>query len=86
MKIFLRVYVILLLTQISCFGQILFEDNFEGNLSGWEINDVNSIKIVDSQDIKQNKVLELTPNGNIAALIAAPNMAAELREWAATTG
>jgi len=50
-------------------AQVLFEDNFEGNLSGWELNNAASIEIIDSQDPEQGYVLALTPNGNVSALI-----------------
>ncbi|UII75155.1 DUF1080 domain-containing protein [Flagellimonas sp. HMM57] len=65
-KIILLVVVFL---PTVCIAQLLFEDDFEGNLSGWEINNVTSVEIIDSQDSKQGKVLTLKPNGNVSALI-----------------
>lgn len=50
-------------------AQLLFEEDFEGDLSGWEINNTESVEIIDSQDPTQGKVLALTPNGNVSALI-----------------
>ena len=69
MKLKIRVTLVIAFLPIICFTQILFEDNFEGNLSGWEINNTSSIEIIDSQDPKQGKALALTPNSNVSALI-----------------
>lgn len=64
---------------IICFAQILFEDNFDGNLSGWELNNTTSVKIIDSQNPKQGNVLELIPNSNVSALIKNSNQWGALR-------
>jgi len=69
MKLLIKTLLVLIFTQIISSGQILFEDNFEGSLSGWEINDNRSIKIIDSKDPNQSKVLVMIPNGNVSALI-----------------
>ncbi|MFK7770994.1 MAG: hypothetical protein AB8F94_02600 [Saprospiraceae bacterium] len=69
MKLNVRTLIVLIFLPIVCSAQILFEDNFEGNLSGWEINNAASIEIIDSQDPKQGKALVLTPNNNVSALI-----------------
>ena len=61
--------MVIIFLPLGCAAQILFEDNFEGNLSAWEINNTESIKIIDSQDPKQGKVLVLNPNSNVSALI-----------------
>ncbi len=65
----LRVLTVIAILPILSSAQILFEDNFEGNLSGWEINNASSIKIIESEDPGQGKVLELAPNGNVSAII-----------------
>lgn len=65
--------VVIAFLPIVCSAQIQFEDNFEGNLSGWELNNTASAKIIDSQDPKQGKVLVLTPNNNVSALIKNSN-------------
>jgi hypothetical protein len=65
----IKLPIIILLFPIVAVAQLLFEDNFEGNLSGWEINNTESVKIIDSQNPKQGKVLALTPNSNVSALI-----------------
>lgn len=64
-----RTLFVIVFLPIACAAQILFEDNFEGNLSGWEFSSVASIGVIDSKDPNQGKVLELTPNGNVSALI-----------------
>jgi hypothetical protein len=69
MKLIIKTLVILVFMQIICSGQILFEDSFEGNLSGWEINNAGSVEIIDSQDPNQGNVLVMKPNGNVSALI-----------------
>ena len=69
MKLIIKSLVILVLTSIICSGQILFEDSFEGNLSGWEINNAGSVEIINSQDPDQGNVLVMRPNGNVSALI-----------------
>ncbi len=62
-------FVIASFLPIVCAAQILFEDNFEGNLSGWELNNTASLEILDSQNPKQGKALILRPNSNVSALI-----------------
>ena len=64
-----RALIVFVIIPMVCSAQILFEDNFEGNLSGWEINKATSVEIIDAQDPQQGKVLSLTPNGNVSALI-----------------
>lgn len=64
-----RTLIAIVFLPIVCAAQILFEDNFEGNLSGWELNNAASVKIIDSQGSKQGKVLALIPNSNVSALI-----------------
>lgn len=54
---------------LFCLSQILFEDNFEADLSNWEINNEGAVKILDSSHDNQGGVLVLTPNGNVSALI-----------------
>ena len=68
-----RALIVIVFLPIVCSTQILFEDNFEGNLSGWELNDTASVEIINSQDPKQGKVLVLTPNSNVSALIKNSN-------------
>jgi len=55
--------------QAPCIAQVLYEDDFEGGLSGWEVNNVKAVKTIESHDPKQGKVLLLMPNGNVTALI-----------------
>jgi len=69
MKLIIKTLIILVCTPIICFGQTLFEDSFEGDLSGWEINNAGSVEIIDSQDPNKGNVLVLRPNGNVKALI-----------------
>jgi hypothetical protein len=74
-----RALIVIVFLPIVCSAQILFEDNFEGNLSGWELNDAAAVKIIDSQDPNQGKVLVLTPNSNVSALIKNSNQWGSLR-------
>jgi len=69
MKPTINIMVIVLLAQFLCYGQILFEENFEGDLSAWNINDTGSVKIIESKDSNHKNVLELTPNGKVLVLI-----------------
>jgi len=69
MKSTMNIITIMLLSQLLCYGQILFEENFEGDLSAWHINDSGSVKIFESKDFNYKNVLELTPNGKVLALI-----------------
>ncbi|MEM6380027.1 MAG: hypothetical protein AAF705_17660, partial [Bacteroidota bacterium] len=62
-------HVLIAFVPAAIYSQVLFEDNFEGDLSGWEINNATSVKIINTQNPKQGKVLMLEPNGNISALI-----------------
>ena len=50
-------------------SQRLFQDDFEGNLSGWIINNKKSVTIVDSGDQEHLKVLQLEPDSDTYALI-----------------
>lgn len=79
MIIKIRVLIVTVFLPIVCSAQILFEDNFEGNLSGWELNNTMSVEIIDSQNPKQGKVLSLTPNSNVSALIKNSNEWGSLR-------
>ena len=74
-----RAIIVIVFLPVVCSAQILFEDNFEGNLSGWELNDTASVEIINSQDPKQGKVLVLTPNSNVSALIKNSNQWGSLR-------
>jgi len=50
--------------------RLLFSDDFEGDLSGWEINDKNAIAIVDSRDETRGGVLRMSPeHSTLYALI-----------------
>ena len=69
MTLKVRALIIIVFSPIVCSAQILFEDNFEGSLSGWELNNTASVEIIDSQNPKQGKALVLTPNSNVSALI-----------------
>ncbi|MEO0528684.1 MAG: hypothetical protein AAFZ89_15740, partial [Bacteroidota bacterium] len=48
-----------------CAAQVLFEDNFEDDLTGWEINNTEATEIINSKNPKQGKVLALKPNGKV---------------------
>ena len=72
-------FLIIVFLPIICSAQILFEDNFEGDLSGWELNNAASVQVIDSQDPKQGKALVLTPNSNVSALIKNSNQWGSLR-------
>lgn len=74
-----RTLIVIILLPIFCSAQILFEDNFEGDLSAWELNNDASVEIIDSQNPKQGKVLELRPNSNVSALIKKSNQWGSLR-------
>lgn len=69
MKFSINIIAMLFLTQLLCYGQILFEENFEGDLSAWNINDTASVKIIESEDPNHKNVMELIPNGKVLALI-----------------
>ena len=79
MKLKVRVFVVLVFLPIICYAQILFEDDFEEDLSAWEINNTTSVNVFDSQDPQQGKVLVLTPNSNVSALIENSNRWGSLR-------
>jgi len=69
MKLIIKTLVILVFMPMLCLSQIRFEDSFEVDLTGWEINNDESVKIIDSQDPGHGNVLVLIPNGNVSALI-----------------
>ena len=75
----IKALVVIIILPFVCSTQILFEDDFEGNLSGWELNNTKSVEIIDSQDPSQGKVLVLTPNSNVSALIKNSNQWGSLR-------
>jgi len=79
MMLKIKIIAAIVLLPVICSAQILFEDDFEGSLSGWELNNAASVEIIDSQDPKQGKVLALTPNSNVSALIKNSNQWGSLR-------
>jgi len=51
-------------------GEVLFEDDFEGDLSRWELGDETVLRIVDSGDRAHGRVFELSPaHARLAALM-----------------
>lgn len=64
-----KTLLVLVFLPMVCGAQIVFEDDFEGNLLGWDLSNTSSVEIIDSQNPKQGKVLSLTPNSNVSALI-----------------
>ncbi len=59
-------YAVLMVASSS--AQVRFTDDFESDISNWEVNDMQSVRIVDSGD-SHGKVLSLIPNGNVIVLI-----------------
>ncbi len=66
-------FIVTVFLPIISTAQVLFEDNFEGDLSGWELNNTEAVTIIDSQNPKQGNALKLTPNSNVSALIKNSN-------------
>ncbi|MEL6823039.1 MAG: hypothetical protein AAFP70_14855 [Calditrichota bacterium] len=49
---------------------IIFQDDFENDLSKWDISEPDNIRLIDSGDPKHGQVMELTPGGEfVRALI-----------------
>ncbi|MCI0413348.1 hypothetical protein L0222_11185 [bacterium] len=62
--------ILLMLTPITkADTEMLFTDNFEGNLDGWEIFSTPDVVIRSSNDPSHDKVLVLIPNGDVYALV-----------------
>jgi hypothetical protein len=73
-KLFKTLFVSLLFLFATAFsnsniGQIRFSDDFENDLTGWEIIGEHAIKIIDSNDEIHGNVLEMQPDGIVYALI-----------------
>jgi hypothetical protein len=66
-----RITLIMLLLVHSgiILAQVQFQDDFNGDLSGWKLINEQFIKIIDSNDPEHGKVLALQPNGNVLALV-----------------
>lgn len=69
MRLLFKILIALVFAPIVCSAQMLFEENFEGDLLGWEINNETAVEIFNSKDSNHGNVLILTPNGNVSALI-----------------
>jgi hypothetical protein len=68
---FVRVIFTFLLLNYSCIAvaQVRFQDDFNGDLSGWNLINEQSIEIVQSNDPIHGNVLVLHPNGKVHALV-----------------
>lgn len=53
----------------TLFAQEHFADNFERDLSGWQLIGGHAIRLVDSNDPAHGKVMQLEPDGAVYALI-----------------
>ncbi len=62
--------ILICLTELArAQSDVLFTDNFEGNLDRWEVIRQGDVAIRDSNDPSHNRVLVLIPNGDVYALI-----------------
>lgn len=50
-------------------GGVLFSDDFEHGLSGWDVHGVEGVSIQPSGDPDHGRVLVLRPNGDVHALV-----------------
>ncbi len=50
-------------------SELLFSDNFESDLSGWDLRGAHAIEIRDSRDAEHGQVLVLQPDGAVYALV-----------------
>jgi len=53
--------VVLLAPGLARGGDVLFSDDFEGDLGGWEVTDKAAIRSIDSGDPAHGRVLEMAP-------------------------
>ena len=53
----------------AAFGQERFFDDFERDLSSWQLEGRQAIRLVDSGDVMHGRVLELEPDGLVYAVI-----------------
>lgn len=60
-------------------GQVQFRDDFGGDLSGWELVGAHAVRIRDSGDPEHGRVLELAPDGAVAALVKGSDQWGPLR-------
>ncbi len=65
----IKFIVFLLVHSSIVVAQVQFQDDFNGDLSGWELINKEFIKIIDSNDPDHGKALALYPNGTVHALI-----------------
>jgi len=65
----IKLIVFLLVHSSIILAQVKFQDDFNGDLSGWKLINEQFIKIIDSNDPEHGKVLSLQPNGNVLALV-----------------
>ena len=65
----IKLIVLLLVHSGIILAQVQFQDDFNGDLSGWKLINEQFIKIIDSNDPEHGKVLALQPNGNVLALV-----------------
>lgn len=49
--------------------RVLFTDAFDAGLGGWEVHGTDAVRVRPSGDAAHGHVLELTPNGDVLALI-----------------
>ncbi len=56
-----------------------FRDDFKGDLSGWELVGAHAVRIRDSGDPEHGRVLELEPDGSVAALVKGSDQWGPLR-------
>ncbi len=59
----LALIVLLLASDVAGAETVLFSDDFESGLAGWEISDSQAIRIREAEDTEHGRVLELAPAG-----------------------